>query len=59
MKLRLLTAVPLVSVTETVPLVAPPGTVTVMLFVVDERTVAEFPLKYTALFAGVVENPLP
>jgi hypothetical protein len=45
--------------TETLPVVAPTGTVVVMLVAVDTVTVARVPLKVTTLSAGVVLKLVP
>jgi hypothetical protein len=52
-----LLAVPAVVVTETGPVVAPAGTVTVNRFAVAAVTVAVTPLNLTVLLAGVELNP--
>ena len=54
-----LVAVRAVTVTEIVPVVAPTGTVTVMLVAVEAVTIAAVPLKLTVLFAGVVLKFVP
>jgi hypothetical protein len=46
-------------VTAIVPVVAPPGTVTVSWVLVAAETVAPVPLKVTVFWLGVVENPVP
>ena len=46
-------------VTAIGPVVAPAGTVTLILVVVDEATVAAVPLKVTVFCAGVALKPVP
>lgn len=46
-------------VTASAPVVAPDGTVVVMVVVVEALTVAEVPLKVTAFWLGVALNPVP
>ena len=58
-KFEELVAVSALKVTEMVPVVAPAGTVVVMLVVVDAATVATVPLKRTVLLPGVALKPVP
>src|SRR2546426_4303742 len=54
-----LVAVPLVLVTVTGPVVAPVGTVVMIVLAVEEVTVADVPLNLTWLAEGVELNPKP
>ncbi len=59
MKLRLLVALAAPLATDTVPVVAPEGTVTDKAVAEAVATVAETPLNFTTLLAAVVLKPEP